>query len=106
MSYFESTKIQQADGGIANPAEDESIILLRRIVKLLESNANVDSGGRQRVAIDASPNTLAVSVNNAPNVALNAASNIIGYIMFGPSSEPILAKNAYENGIRSKLTFS
>ena len=33
-------------------ADLDSLQALRRIVMLLESQANVDSGGRQRVAVD------------------------------------------------------
>lgn len=41
------------DDAYINPATDESILLLRRIVKELESNATVDRNNRQRVTIDA-----------------------------------------------------
>jgi hypothetical protein len=35
-----------------NPAQDDSIVLLRRMVKLMESQATVDAGNRQRITID------------------------------------------------------
>lgn len=35
-----------------NPSSDESILLLRKIVKLLESNAVTDNTNRQKVSLD------------------------------------------------------
>ena len=36
-----------------NPASEDSIIMLRRVVKLMESQANSNTGTRQRITIDA-----------------------------------------------------
>lgn len=74
-------------------ASEEALILLRRMVKLLESNAVVDSANRQRIIVEGSANingTLAVST-----VAGYAQQQYID-----------IARNAYANGIRSKLDFS
>lgn len=49
-----------------NPAQDDSIILLRRVVKLMESQAVVDNQMRQRVTLDAigvgTPTALATTI--------------------------------------------
>jgi hypothetical protein len=80
-------------------ATDESLVLLRRIVKLLESNAVVDSSNRQRVSIDTSPAQLTATINGftatIPSIANMDHKQFID-----------IARNAYANGIRSKLDFS
>jgi hypothetical protein len=38
-----------------NPASEESITYLRRMVKLMESQATVDAGNRQRISLDTIP---------------------------------------------------
>jgi hypothetical protein len=56
-------------------ANNDTIILLRRIVKLLESNAVVDVANRQRVAIDAA---LPAGANAIGTVTLGAGAAAIG----------------------------
>jgi hypothetical protein len=80
-------------------ASEEALILLRRMVKLLESNAVVDSANRQRMVVDTLP-TLA-TVNTVSTVSNMAA--IAGH---GLQQFVDIARNAYANGIRSKLDFS
>jgi hypothetical protein len=48
-----------------NVASEESLMLLKRIVKLLESNATVDFANRQRVVVDVAPST-AVTLASLP----------------------------------------
>jgi hypothetical protein len=77
-------------------ATDESLILLRRIVKLLESNAVVDSANRQKVIVEGSAN-----INGT--IAVGNISTMAGY---GQQQYIDIARNAYANGIRSKLDFT
>lgn len=49
--------INDGIGSRINPAQDDSIILLRRMVKLMESQAVVDNQMRQRVVVDLMPTT-------------------------------------------------
>jgi hypothetical protein len=86
---------------------DEQIALLRRMVKLMESQATVDAGNRQRVSLDAAPATVTVAQATASNlnVTLGGVStvNIAGY---NQQQFIDVARTAYNTGIRSKLTFS
>lgn len=77
-------------------ATNESIVLLRRLVKLLESNAIVDAGNRQKVVIEGS--STVTTVSTVSNVTTMAGQNQQQFID--------IARNAYANGIRSKLNFS
>jgi pyruvate carboxylase len=73
MSYIpasDSQNILNVSGVIINPATDESILLLRRMVKILDSIATVDSQNRQRVTLDAAP--VAVTVIQGTASSLNA----------------------------------
>ena len=80
-------------------ALDDSVILLRRIVKLLEAGANVDVANRQRVAVDAITSGLTLTaVSTVANV-----SQIAGYDQRQFSDT---ARVAYNTGIRAGLVFS
>ena len=112
MAYFEQTNITNDNGTIVNPATEEQIVLLRRIVKLLESQATVDIANRQRIAIDAI--TAGVSLPTVAAVtaitnALPAGANTIGNVTVGSMDHKQfidVARTAYNTGIRSKLTFT
>jgi hypothetical protein len=80
-------------------ATEESLILLRRIVKLLESNAVVDSANRQRMVVEALPTLASVTtVSTVSNIGTVAGHGLQQFVD--------IARNAYANGIRSKLNFS
>ena len=92
-----------------NPSTQESILLLRRIVKLLESNAVTDSSQRQRVIVDAGTWTTALSAGTA-----NIGQTVIQFGGPGAAAANIcdgryfqvdVARNTYANGLRSKLTW-
>ena len=77
--------------GDAVEALNESVILLRRIAKLLEASSTQDSQQRQRVTIDSSTVTL-----------LNTPQSFAGIDMRFPITD--WARTAYATGIRAKLT--
>ena len=129
MSYLEKINSVNAQGQIVNPAQDESIILLRRIVKMLETSAIADAGGRQRITLDAitAALTLAtvttvgtVSTITAGTIttvgavtsitnALPTGGNTIGNVTIGGMDDKQfidIARTAYNTGIRQRLTFS
>ena len=119
MAYFEKNKLTDEDGNTINPATEESIILLRRMVKLLESQNATDIGNRQRINIDtiAAGVTLptvttvtgvtTVAAVTAITNALPTGTNNIGFINGQDQRQFIdVARTNYNTGIRSKLTFS
>lgn len=77
-------------------ASEEANILLRRIVKLLESNAVVDSANRQKVAIEGTSTVTTVST----------VSNITAVAGLDQRQFIDISRNTYANCIRSKLNFS
>jgi len=100
MSYFEETKVTNSSGTAINPTEEESIVLLRRIVKLLESSAVVDSANRQKVVVESLPTlTTVTTVATLTNMA--TIGSVDPRYLFIDT-----ARNAYANCIRSKLSFS
>ena len=103
MAYFEQTNITNDKGTIVNPATEEQIVLLRRIVKLLESQATVDIANRQRIAIDAVTSGVTIGAT------LGAGANTVGNVTVGLMDHRQfidVARTAYNTGIRSKLTFT
>jgi len=101
-----------------NPASDDTLILLRRMVKLMESQATVDSGNRQRITIDSLGTSTAVTtslpVTVSGTVTTSLASTTITGISAGVSvnvggqtdqmfQDP--ARTAYAVGIRNNLVF-
>lgn len=108
MTYFPQNSNGQATNENSSPvvissdqigqntlATDESIILLRRLVKLTESNAVVDAANRQRVVIDAG------TVTTVSNVSAIATITGMDHKQFID-----ISRIAYANCIRNKLNFS
>ena len=106
-----------------NPATDDAVVYLRRIVKLMESQAVVDSGNRQRITLDsigantAITTTLPVTVSGTVATTLasttvtsiSAGTNIIGGVTIDGQGRQMFteaARQAYNSGIRSNLIFS
>lgn len=137
MSYIpasDSQYILNASGTTINPSTDESIILLRRIAKLLEPIAVQDSAQRQRITVEnstvtvtqataanlnavvsqATATNLNATVSQATASNLNAnvgtvtsVTNIAGLGGVDPRFQFIdAARIAYSTGIRNNLNFS
>jgi hypothetical protein len=86
-------------GEVVNIASEESNVLLRRLVKLLESQATVDSSNRQRIAVETMPTT-----------AVTISSGTVSAITTQPVDQRFemidRARMAYAIGIRNNLMFS
>jgi hypothetical protein len=82
-----------------NPAQDETIMYLRRLVKLMESQGTVDQYTRQRVAISevygtgasVANQTPRVTVANDSSIILAAGTNVFGALATGTNSIGYLA---------------
>lgn len=112
MTYFPQNPNGQTNNSNSSPvvissdqignnqlATDESIVLLRRLVKLAESNAVVDGGNRQRIIVD---NIAAGTITNIAGTVANLATIAsVDHRQFIDMS-----RVAYANCIRSKLDFS
>jgi hypothetical protein len=125
MSYFEQTRIAKSDGTIVNPSEDESLVLLRRIAKLLESSAVTDIAQRQRVIAEQATAgnlnvTAAITGTPSVNATLQAATVNAGQFVVGFGGQASAAANiidsrfflidiartAYASGIRQNLVWA
>jgi hypothetical protein len=141
MAYFEQTKLTDAAGNVINPAKeqelldrppqsttpgvtvrtapgtvDDQIILLRRIVKLLESQAATDTAQRQRITVDAiTAGTTLPTVTTVGTVSaitagtittVGAVTNIAAINGWNQQMFVDPARNAYNTGIRRWLTFA
>ena len=104
-----------------NPATDDSVILLRRMVKIMESQATVDAQNRQKINIDAmgtagsattSNITVPVTLSGSPTVTLSSQAVTLTSTavttLNGQNQQMFQdpARMAYAVGIRNNLTFS
>jgi len=93
---------------------DNLLEMLQRIVKLLESNAVVDSAQRQRVSLDNIPAgvtlptvTTVGTVTTVTTVStVSAVTNMVANAGMDREQHINVAKNVYANAIRSNLTFA
>lgn len=109
---------------------DDQIILMRRILKILESQSAVDSANRQRLTLDSitagvtlptvttvgtvSTVTAVTTVSTVTTVAavtaitnaLPSGTNNIGYIGMLGDTRIDMTRNTYANALRNRLTFS
>lgn len=83
-------------------ATDESVLLLRRLVKIMESNATVDASNRQRVVIETMPTTTVTGTVTVGSItSLGQFAGVDARFLLIDT-----ARNAYANGIRNNLNFS
>lgn len=92
---------------MVNPATEETLQLLRRMVKLMESNATVDSANRQKVVVEGtlavtSAPTTAVTLASAPTTAVTIALQPVDHRF----EHMDRSHQSYSMSIRDKLTFS
>lgn len=93
MSYIDVKEVNllNEDGQVINPAQDETIILLRRIAKLLEPMGTQDINQRQRITISSAETGFTTSFYGG----VDARFQLIEW-----------AKTNYNTGIRANLIFS
>ena len=111
MSYIPSSDSQyilNASGTTINPATDETVLLLRRMLKLMEPLSVQDTNQRQRISLDASTTTVAVAQATASS--LNANVGTVGNISLIAGIDPRFqfidnARIAFATGIRNNLTY-
>ncbi len=93
-----------------NPATDDAIVYLRRMVKLMESQATVDNANRQRVSIDAGTLPTVTTVGTVTAITNITNPIPVGNIatLAGQNQQMYqdVARNAYANGLRQNLIFT
>jgi NADPH:quinone reductase-like Zn-dependent oxidoreductase len=83
---------------------DDLLVMLSRIVKLLESNAVVDSAQRQRVNVDAGTLSAVTTVGTVTTVT--TVSNLVANAGMDREQYINVSKNTYANSIRRNLVFT
>ena len=102
MSYVDIKNVGVVDLTTTQvtPAQDESVILLRRLLQLAQTLGVTDSSQRQKVTIDAITGNL--TLQNI--VAVNSVTNIAGLGGVDPRYQFLdSARNDYSVSIRAKL---
>jgi len=104
-----ATKIKDFSGEVINPATDESLILLRRMLRQIDSLAVVDSAQRQRVTIDAITGGLTLGAVTTVTT-VTTVSTVSNMVAMGGVDARFLyidtARNAYANGVRNNLIYT
>ena len=113
--------VNDATNTQVNPATDDSIVYLRRMVKLMESQATVDSANRQRITLDSLgastlitttvpvSGSVTATVASTTVTAISAGTTTIGDVTIGGYDRRQfmdIARSTYAMGIRSNLVFS
>ena len=98
-----------------NPSTEDGVVYLRRIVKLMESQAVVDNANRQRITIDslgtgtAVTTTVPVSGTVTATVAGATVTTVTNMTTLAGQNQQMFqdqARTAYATGIRQNLIFS
>jgi hypothetical protein len=92
---------------VVSSRSDDLLVMLSRIVKLLESNAIVDSAQRQRVVIDSGAITASIAATQTLTTVstVSSVSNVVATAGMDREQYINIAKQTYIQGIRSGLTF-
>lgn len=108
MAYFDRFKVKRADDTTINPAEDESITLLRRIFQALKPLGQITGAGSNRLSIDVNNivGGTVTTVTTATNLTnLTPGAGAIGPVTGGGFDlMKTLSRQAYNSGIRSNIT--
>ncbi len=94
--------ITDTTGAEINPATDESSTLLRRMVKLMETQSAFDLGNRQRVTLDAMTSGLTLSTVSTVS-AVTSMTNLVAIAGQNQQMYQDPARNTFANGIRRNL---
>ena len=126
MAFFERTKLRDVDGNTINPATEESLSLLKRILTLLKPLGNITGGGSNRLNIDVNNITNGITIAGAQTLAnvttVGTVTNLgtlttvttVGTVTNQAQIGGIVAfeqlrsinRVGYANGIRANISFS
>lgn len=113
--------VKDTTNTLVNPATDDSAMLLRRLLRQVDSLAVVDSAQRQKVTLDSITSGLTLStVTTVGTVSTVTAVTTVSTVSTVTSATNLVAlggvdgrylhidtaRNMYSNGIRSNLLFS
>lgn len=109
MSYFETTKIKNSEGAVINPAQDESLTMLKRIFQALKPLGQVTGAGSNRLSVDIN-NIVGGLINTVTTVGtvtnVNTVVNLAG--VGGVAAFDLMkaqSRTAFNTGNRSNISF-
>jgi len=102
MSYFERTKVTNANGIAINPATDDSLTLLRRILLLLKPLGIITGNGSNRLSVDVNNVASITTVSTVSASTTINQTNMGGVTAFDMMKA--MSRTAYNQGIRSRLS--
>jgi hypothetical protein len=122
MAFFETTKLKNTDGQQINPATEDSLTLLRRILLLLKPLQQITGGGSNRLSVDVN-NITGGTIGTVTTVTgvttVSTVSTVTGVTTVSTltNQSQIAGVNAFEQlrainrvgyatGIRANLTFT
>lgn len=113
MAYFESTKLKDSSGDIINPAQEESLTLLRSIFRLLKPLGFITGSGSNRLSVDINSGTITTvsNVSTLPTLANVTTVSTVSTITNVPTIGSVnsfdlmkaMSRTAYNSGIRSNI---
>jgi hypothetical protein len=120
MAFFETSRLKDQAGNVVNPADNDSITLLRRILLLLKPLGQITGAGSNRLSIDVNTLPTLGTVTTVTGVTtVSTVTTVTGVTtvntvtnqaqMGGVAAFELMkamSRDAYANGIRSKLQFS
>lgn len=89
-----------------NPATEDSLILLRRILRQIDSLGVVDSAQRQKITLDSITGSLTLAAVTTVSTVTSATNLVALGGVDGRYLHIDTARNASANGIRNNLIFS
>jgi hypothetical protein len=114
MSYFERFAIKRTDGKTVNPAEEESITLLRRIFQALKPLGQITGGGSNRLSVDINTGTIATVSTVTTVTTTTTVTNLTNFVPGAGAIGPVTgggfelmkatSRNAYNNGVRANVS--
>jgi len=89
-------------------ATEESIILLRRLIKLMESQSATDIGNRQRITLDNISGGLSLGTVTTVNTVSTVTAVANQAATAGADQRQFIdiSRTNYNTGIRGRLTFT
>lgn len=122
MAYFEASKLKDSSGNSINPAQEESLTLLRSIFRLLKPLGIITGSQSNRLSVDINTGTIATVSNiSAGTVTANCNINATQTLATVTTVSTVtnvantggvntfdlmkaMSRTAYNSGIRSNLT--
>jgi hypothetical protein len=109
MAYFEASKLKDNSGNIINPAQEESLSLLRSIFRLLKPLGMITGSQSNRLSVDVNSGSVTIGSGTVTTVttvttcaSVTNVANTGGVNTFDLMKA--MSRTAYNSGIRSNLT--